>query len=280
MVLPLTALIAGTARNCAAHLPRTLRMLDELRRSFVTATTVLVTNDSSDNTPSLLHAWASERENASIIVMDGLAEAVPQRTVRLALARNMYLRELRNQNPPCDLLIVADLDGVNDQLACGHDLERAIMSAPERWGALFANQRNAYYDIWALRHPAWCPVDCWAAIRRDKWPILNRFRRNAALDRHVWSRQVFIPPSVAPIEVDSAFGGFGIYRTAFLERAWYGGLARSFEEISEHVPFNEKVRRNGARLYIHPGILNDGPLEHLGVLSGRQSRPWCTDPSC
>jgi len=53
--------------------------------------------------------------------------------------------------------VVADLDGPNARLIAEPDFGAAITAAPAGWAAVFANARNTYYDIEALRHPTWCP---------------------------------------------------------------------------------------------------------------------------
>lgn len=83
-----------------------------------------------------------------------------------------------------------------------------------------------------------------------------------------------IDPGHGPIEVDSAFGGFGIYKTSSLCDAWYSGRDSSGREVCEHVAFNFGVRRSGAKLYVMPALLNDAAVEHLAPGSGATERPW------
>ena len=271
-----SVLIAGLARNCASHLQSSLERLAQVSLAFDAAKFVFVTNDSSDDTLGTLKRWALGRPEASVIEMDGLADVSRYRTARIALARNLYLLELRNElarGRAHEFLIVADLDGVNDQLQFGTDFGTVLRNAPKDWGGLFANQRTAYYDVWALRHPTWCPTDCWAAARSVYLPRF--FRRRFMDPYHVWRKQVHIPADEPPIAVNSAFGGFGVYRTRFLERAWYWGLTRNLKQVCEHVAFNATVKLNGGQLYILPSLLNDAPAEHLGRGAGRSDRPWC-----
>ena len=262
-----TALIIGTARNCAEGLAATLPRLGRLTSTFGRADFVLAANDITDTTGSLLREWARTRDDVHLIDFDGLVDNVPKRTARLATIRNLCLSALRHDSDGSsryDFLIVADLDGVNANLVDDPVFSAVINKAPSDWAALFANQRQVYYDIWALRHPVWSPDDCWAHVAKASRRRFNRkSATEAALDRHVYGRQIHIAPNHAPIAVDSAFGGFGIYRSSFLGGALYRGLTPSGEEVCEHVFFNASVKRNGGALYIAPGLLNDTPAEHI-----------------
>ena len=174
-------------------------------------------------------------------------------------------------------MIVLDFDGVNENLTLDNDFCNLLSSAPTDWGGIFASQRQGYYDVWALRHPKWCPEDCWHQISQSTrfvpWPFRGHVW-TAAWKRYVGQRQVKIDPGHGPIEVDSAFGGFGIYKTSSLCDAWYSGRDSSGREVCEHVAFNFGVRRSGAKLYVMPALLNDAAVEHLAPGSGATERPW------
>lgn len=253
-----SAFIAGTARNCGPGLIGSLTRLERLRSTFDRTKFAIVTNDNADNTKEILEDWASRVPDAHIICMDGLASKTTQRTARLAITRTAYLDLLRQdmaKGETFDLMIVADLDGLNAELIDDPGFTAALETAPSGWAAVFANSRGLYYDIWALRHPTWCPDDCYESVRNTPMPIFGRAKaKKAAVQRYVRDRQIVIDPSSAPIEVESAFGGFGIYRTEFLEQAAYCGLAAN-REVCEHVSFHEGIRKAGGRLYILPALL-------------------------
>jgi glycosyltransferase involved in cell wall biosynthesis len=266
-VLGGSALIVGLARDCAVELAATLPRLDRLNASFDELKYVVVTNDSADHTPALLQKWSQQRTNARIIELSGLSRNVPTRSARLAVCRNICLSEWkRDIRSGCsyDYLIVLDLDGLNANLIDEPNFSAAILAAPQEWGGLFANQRDKYYDIWALRHSEWCPNDCWqeVSIYTKRFPILRKRREKIAIARYVRSRAIHIPPDSAPIQVQSAFGGFAVYRPKYLRDAYYLGLTHSGDPVCEHVPFHEMIRANGAKLYILPSLLNDSPAEH------------------
>lgn len=263
-----TALIAGLARNCAETLPATLRRIETLRKSFATSHVYIFTNDNVDGTLGVLKAWQAHDPTITVDCEDGLCLRFSQRTQRIAYGRNKYL-DLIRKRPDLEYLVVMDLDGVNDHLTAEPRFSAAIAAAPRHWGGVFANQRQRYYDVWALRHATWSPDDCWQRVRAEVRPgLANAFMRRIglapsrsdAVARYVHARQRYIPASEPPIEVLSAFGGFGMYRASAIENnAQYIGLLHG-APVCEHVSFNTTIRG----LYILPSLLNDAPLEHLG----------------
>jgi hypothetical protein len=89
-----------------------------------------------------------------------------------------------------------------------------------------------------------------------------------AFDRVFRPRVFSLPKEAAPVSVDSAFGGLGIYKM----RSAIGGAYRGEREIRvtphgsaelqmtvqlcEHVPFNRRITKNGGRLFIVPSLIN------------------------
>jgi hypothetical protein len=250
---------------------------------FPGSSIVIATNDNEDDSDAVLSEWASSDSNRTVLSFDGIADALPGRINRLASLRNFCLDHIRRSGArDAEYLMVVDLDGPN------RDLDpQAIAGALSNWpadaGGVFANQVEAYYDIYALRHPAWCPGDCWSEISAaaGPWkgwlrlPFSGR-RYGRAVSRHLWARQFRIPPDTSPIAVDSAFGGLGIYRMDTVERCWYGAYSEAGQQVCEHVVFHTQVRASGARLYIMPSLLNHAPVEHLGGASGRPPPQFLT----
>jgi hypothetical protein len=74
--------------------------------------------------------------------------------------------------------------------------------------------------------------------------------------------QIYIPPTAAPIEVKSAFGGLAIYKTRFLKGARCGYSERGVPDC-EHVSLHREIRNRGGRLFILPSLRNSTQYEHV-----------------
>jgi len=271
------AMIVGLAKNCAPGLIKSLPRLDRFNNTFRHVDFRIMINDSVDETEKVLDDWSKGKDNIKIIKQSGLDRNVPNRTARLAVCRNICLEELRHAQlkNEYDYYIVLDLDGLNATLIDDPEFTSIVEAAPSGWGALFANQSGVYYDIWALRHPTWCPTDCFVEIKKYRRNPINwiknfgrRRTREVAYKRYLWDRQSPIPSSSDFIEVLSAFGGFGIYKVKYLNGAHYRGIPEDIkidklfgprqnnQQVCEHVFFNARISNNGGRLYIAPNLQN------------------------
>jgi hypothetical protein len=117
-----------------------------------------------------------------------------------------------------------------------------------------ANQLGEYYDIWGLSHPYWNPIDCWEQKRQLENILGNDMAENIA----VACKQSPIDPRADLIEVDSAFGGLGIYRrNAFLAGRYAGtdDLAGGID-VADHTPYHRELRQKGFRIFINPALIN------------------------
>jgi len=257
-----SAVFAGTARDCARWLPDVLANLADLSWLYDRTAFIFAVSDATDSTATLLRDWMGKERAGKVLDLGELAGRLGRRTERIAFARNACLEEVRGSAfAEYDHMVVADMD---DVLAAPLDLgsyARAaewLGAAPDR-AAVFANASPRYYDIWALRHPTWCPHDCWHRI----WgrPVGESFE--AAKFREVFARQIVLPAEMQPIEVRSAFGGLGLYRMPYALKARYVGLDAQGREASEHVAFNEAIGRAGGRLHIFPELQVRAPQQHL-----------------
>jgi len=265
------AVFVGCARSCAPYLDGVLANVETLGSTYDAFEVIIVENDSVDDTRERLHAFASTRENIRLINADGLEKEHPRRGDRLAVARNLYLDALRDERySDCDDVVVLDFDDVN----CRPISKQSFMTArawlweePNRRG-VFANSAPFYYDLWALRHPAWCPDDCWKRVQKSQ-PAIGL---EEALRRFVASRQIPIGARRQPIIVDSAFGGLGIYRREATLVGRYVGLDSEDDEICDHVSFNAAAKGTDGVLAIYPALQNESPLEHIiGPLSSQKT---------
>jgi hypothetical protein len=269
--VPLRAVFAGCARDCASHLPAVLANIERISERFADAACLFIENDSRDATKQILATWSGQRQKAEVICLDGLGNE-PARTRRLEFARNCYVEAIRAdpQLRAFDLLFILDLDEINSAALDLEAIERAVaflLEDPERVG-VFANQRGIYYDMWALRHPERCPGDIWEDVLDD---VLTRQVQDAVAFDSTFRPRIFELPeaSAQPMEVDSAFGGLGIYRlqavlqnpspylgykVKMVSRAGQRRLLRW--QTCEHVHFNSGLRLRGGRLFVLPWLVN------------------------
>src|SRR6187399_321055 len=153
-----TMLVVGVARNCAKTLRKTYERLERALAGFERRKWFIVESDSSDDTVGALQRLAAASPEFAFRSLGQLSDAIPARTERIAHCRNVYLDEIRAREDLADdcIVAVADLDGINDLLT-----RSAVESsfARDDWSVCTANQSGPYYDIYALRHPIWCPDD-------------------------------------------------------------------------------------------------------------------------
>jgi hypothetical protein len=260
------AVITGLARNCAPYLPSVLANLARLAGAYDDVHFLFAVSDSQDASLSLLEDWLAVGRRGEVLDFGVLDERLPRRTERIAWLRNACLDRLRLlPQAEWDHLVVVDLDDVfAAQMAAPviqEPFTRAIDwldAAPSR-AAVFANAAPRYYDVWALRHPRWCPYDCWHRI----WGRASDETFEAAKFREVFRRQIEIPADMPPIAVRSAFGGLGVYRLSRALEAGYCGLDTAGREVSEHVAFNEAIASKGGELHIFPALQVRAPAQHL-----------------
>lgn len=254
--------VVGTARNVARPLASSIRRLRDVFSSFGETRFFVVESNSTDDTVEVLRSLSIEIPHFSHESLAGLPEGSKWRTTRLATCRNHYLDHLlRQQLGPEDLVVMADLDGVNNRLSCD-GVTNSLGS--EGWDVVTANQSGRYYDLWALRHPIWCPSDY-----RDysEFLITHGYSARTAHRLSVRGRQIRIGVESGLIEVDSAFGGLALYRPWVIETSRYEGTTPAGQQVSEHVPFHLGAREAGARIFINSRMINAHNTEHTSALA-------------
>jgi FkbM family methyltransferase len=259
----LSAVIACAARSCAADLPALFRNLETIAGLYERPAFVFVENDSEDETPELLRRWAAGRPDAHVLTLQGLDQRTPSRTERIAACRNAYLDFIKAGLADRDHLVVIDADEVNERPIEADAFARARdwLAADAARAAVFANFVPVYYDIFALRHPSWCPGDYQSEVKQAR----EQLGKAAAQKLYCQDRQIPIPLGAEPIEVRSAFGGLGIYRLGPALKSRYVGRGEDGADACEHVGFNEAVARaSGGGLFILPWLAM-GRTSGLGV---------------
>ncbi|MBU3610057.1 hypothetical protein ICN32_05745 [Polynucleobacter wuianus] len=264
-------IFAGVARDCEKFLPAVLSGIDSLSKEFPDSAFIFVENDSKDLTKAMLDQWGAGRKNFRLVNLDGLA-CIPRRGLRLEIARASYVEFIKADSllSTYDFLVVLDMDDVNVR---GVDLVRFLeaikfLQEQEERAAVFANQEGTYYDMWTLRHETLSPGDVWEEVL--DWAHEKKVSDEEAYKATFAKRVFSLPPTNEPLEVDSAFGGFAIYKLSYVLRNKNpylgskikilkderGQLALCRWEICEHVHFNLGIKNLGGRLFIKPNLIN------------------------
>jgi hypothetical protein len=148
-------------------------------------------------------------------------------------------------------MIMVDLD---DVIATFKPSQIKYLFEHTEWDALFANCLGKYYDIWALRieRDKWTQLCPFQVIDYDCWEAVQKYRTRQVVSQH----QISIPVSTPLIPVNSAFGGFGIYKVDKINGRYNGFDGRI---RCEHVEFHKGMKR----LFICPKFLVNKQSEHI-----------------
>lgn len=224
-------LVVGTVSNIARNLDRDIHRVLKALSSLDVVGIYLVESDSVDETISILSHLSQEIPFFNFVSLGTLRGIIPERISRIRYCRNIYVNYIRafKANHEIDFVVIADLDGMNTAIS-----RRGIDSTfiREGWGAVLANQTGGYYDLLALRHPNWCPGDVMEELKNlqevivergvTKASLISKFRRRMDFDKarkiSIYSKMKIFPRNSQWIEVESGFGGFGIYRAEIFSK--------------------------------------------------------------
>lgn len=165
------------------------------------------------------------------------------RPLSLEQARNMYIEYFEKYFNKGVFLLILDADDVNSKPIVDMSGFLSCFNYND-WDFMGGNQSDKYYDIWTLRSKE-CPYDCWEMVRKT-----------GNMD-YVNKHHIHIPKNNSLIEVDSAFGGIGIYNTEKLKGLRYRVFREDdYIEQCEHVGLNKSLQQKGGKLYINPAFIN------------------------
>ena len=253
-----SVVIVGLVRNAEKSIAADLNRIQNSFRDAKKIQYIIVESDSKDNTSKAIKKLQSNY-SINYISLGNLIGNIPARTERIAFCRNAYLNELKiNKSYEfTDYVVVADLDGVNSHINISS--VRSCWGLKTDWDACFPNQLGPYYDIWALRHPFWCSYDYF-----EKSDFLRSFNlsRSKINNISLYTKMIKIPKNSNVIEVQSAFGGMGIYKYECMKIATYIGKNSHQKEVCEHVYFHHQLCENKKKLIINPAFINGAWNEH------------------
>ena len=261
-------LLVGVISSVGKTLERELKIVLKSLSSFETIHVFLVESDSNDDTVRVLKKIQSSNQNFTYISKGHLSAKLPNRVERIAFCRNIYVDFIRDNYKKhlWSHIAVADLDGMNFKIT-----KRGIDScfkSNAKWDGLMANQPLGYYDIYALRAKKWVEYDCFLELSKLKKeqisPKLSKYRliNFLILFNHydklrkqvIFDKMLRLKKNCGLIKVDSAFGGFAIYKADVFFNADYR-LADSFS--SEHVSFHTSKANSQKSFYINTELVNN-----------------------
>ena len=245
-------LFATTVRNPGKKFKKSVEKFYKIGQKFQEFEIIIVESD------SLNRKYLKHFENQNNIVVKKLGRLKENiidghlRTERISFSRNEYIKHLKeNPDKNFDYLIVFDSDGVSNLITYKKIKEALIIK--NDWSAQFSNQLVYYYDIFALRSKDW--VDKNYKLSRDEY-IKNGMNPKKAILNSLTNKILHISSKKNLIRVESAFGGFGIYKVSRIGSAKYIGNFKG-ESICEHVPFNRAIdEAYPGTLYINPKLIS------------------------
>jgi hypothetical protein len=262
--------IVGTISNGGYKLHSDLQNLINALEGFEIVQIFLVESDSVDSTISVLENLRNEMTYFDFVSLGRLKLTIPDRIHRIRYCRNIYVERVRSilNKDELDFVVVADLDGMNSRISA-----KALKSCFIRsdWGVVLASQTGGYYDLLALRHPTWCPQDVLVELQNlkasiDKTPlplfaVIRRLKRRLEYDRArktaIYSKMVRFKKSHQWIEVNSGFGGLGIYKANIFAKYNYSLCEGDLDYESEHVALSMRIIESGEKIFINPRLINN-----------------------
>jgi len=261
-------LLVGTVSNVAKTIDKELKIVFKALSIFDSVDIFLVESDSNDATTISLNNTKFSNLNFQFMSFGTLRGKYPNRIERIAFCRNVYVKYIQAnyKKNKWDYIAVADLDGMNLNLS-----KKAIKSCFEfntKWDGMMANQKFGYYDIYALRAKEWVEEDCFLAMSHARkikpkpklftFSFLNFIIQFIHFDKlrqtYIYDKMKILKLNSDLIRVQSAFGGFAIYRPYVFVGQYY---KTSDLVESEHVYFHRTGNNRNRNFYINPRLINN-----------------------
>jgi len=253
-MLPYKAVFVSPVRDCEKYIDKTIEKILNVAKIFEDYYIIFIESDSSDNTAEILNKYRETNSKIISFSLGNLSQKIASRTCRLHTARNFGLKFCKDSKllEDFDYYIAFDSDEVN------HDITPEAVATcfeypVDTWDAMFANQ-NTYYDLWTVRVEGWMEDDCWYQVNNRP----SYISYEDAINMYVSSKFIKIPKDYGLIEVESAHGGFGIYKTSIIKDAEYYGIHPSQRaEQCEIYGFNKAIKdAEEVRFFINSEMIN------------------------
>ena len=273
---------AGCARDCEKYLEKTLSNINYYTSLFEKSYQIIIENGSKDRTREILRS--KKNPNCYYLFEDHLNE-YKARGERLERARNKIIEKIKSEPclRNCDLLIILDLDDTGEYRIDNKNILKSLefLFSKKNIAGIFANQLGIYYDIWTLRDEKYCKNDFWVEVLQNicakAYPIdqISPKILEEVNNNYIKKKTYSFDINQDPINVYSAFGGFGIYKMEHVlnNKRFYEGtqtIDLKFKDNSttktkfqkcEHVNFNYGFIDQNCELYILPYLINRDFIE-------------------
>lgn len=234
--------IVGLARDIAGILPSSIKRVADTVRHFAEWKAFVFENDSTDGTKEILTQWAADKPDNVVVhlVNNGrphLHGFERDRVVAMADYRNRCREMVREHMPDADYVLVLDLDAWGGWSVHGIINGIGWHSRMPEAGCMASTSLFKHPGTMVDGRNPWCHYDNWAY----RW--LGWTARIGP-----WFTFWLPPPGAPPIEVNSAFGGCGIYKTQpYLECEYSGDNGDC-----EHVNFHRTMKDKGWTVHLNP----------------------------
>lgn len=263
-------IIVGIVKNGGLRALKDLHIIENAFSTFGNCMKFIVESDSSDSTIDILESNRNHDANFDFRSLGTLEKKIPDRIERIRYCRNEYVNYIRKKYPEhkWDIVVVADLDGINRRMM--KLSARVAISRLAKWDAIFATQLLGHYDILALRMQERISLDCFSAIQGELNKVEKEFlpRKTKSIGfrkylhedylrkKYIYSNMKRFPLTGGPREVQSAFGGLAIYKTAIFREFDYSLMEGINANECEHVSLHTKVIKSGKRIAVDPIFIN------------------------
>ena len=244
--------MAGCARGLADNLRNlTIPTLHQLHDTYRQDAAVYVFDDDPlDRHRSMLRKWAHRRRHVRLILANEYTGS--ERIQRLVVCRNTLVHEARQVLAARGVFLMLDLDCRFPMLVGGEwhskwlRLLHGVSNASSSFGVLVSSNPGAYRDMWALRSTRLgMAYDCfWDFEQMKSQGNCKNYR-------------LHVHPSLSPFDIEAGFDGAAAYSAKALRQAAECQHRNESDGhiVSEHVPFQDCLRRHGVRVGLAPWFL-------------------------
>ena len=251
---------SGPVKNCDSNLEKNLNFLINLKkdRRIDLVDIFILEGDSTDNSKIILEKYKRNSE-INLFIKNNLEKKISNRVERIVYCRNLLLKEIKNKETSYDFYIPLDLDvELFSKISTNEFIEILTrIQKNDDIDALFPFSVPFYYDLAALRSVGWVEEDIW--IKFNKMAKKLKIGKIFLKILLIFNKQIKKPKNKKLIQVESAFGGIGLYKLkeGISDLYKYGLTDKAVS--ADHIVFNSNFNKK----YIDPSWTVCAPLEHI-----------------